>query len=145
MSFEAPLLGLVLSLAYVSLTGLYPGGVIVPSYLVLVLNQPYRVAVILTAALLTLVCYRMASRQLIVFGTRRFVFMVLLGALWSLLGARLVLTGAPVSAEFHIIGWVIPGLVANSCERQGVALTLASLITVTVVTYLVSRILHLAI
>ena len=39
MSYELTFLGLLLSLLYVGLTGLYPGGIIVPSYLVLFIDH----------------------------------------------------------------------------------------------------------
>ena len=34
--------------------------------------------------------------------------------------------------EFAVIGWVIPGLIANHMERQGVVVTTASLVLVTI-------------
>lgn len=132
MPYEAPLLGLLLSLAFIALTGLHPGGVIVPSYLVLFLDQPLRLAATLVAALLTLGCYRLAERHLILYGTRRFVFMILVAASWTLLGQRVLPSAAAPSLEFQVIGWIIPGLIANTCERQGVLLTAASLVTVTI-------------
>jgi hypothetical protein len=49
----------------------------------------------------------------------------------------------PISMEFRIIGWVIPGLIANHMERQGVVVTTASLATVTVAIGLLGRLLTL--
>lgn len=144
MSYEVPFIGLLASLLYIGLTGLYPGGVIVPSYLVLYLNQPYRLALILAAALMTLLCFRLVSQHLILFGTRRFVFMILVGALWTLAGSKLVSTAPFASPEFHLIGWVVPGLVSNAFERQGVWLTAASIATVTVATFFLGEILKCA-
>jgi len=141
MSYELTFLGLLLSLLYVGVTGLYPGGMIVPGYLVLFLNQPARIVGSLIAALLTLLCFKLASRYLILFGRRKFVFMVLIGGIWTLLSLRMLPVLFPLSLEFRVIGWVIPGLIANNFERQGVILTTASLATVTVATYLLGRVL----
>jgi poly-gamma-glutamate biosynthesis protein PgsC/CapC len=141
MSYELTFLGLLLSLLYVGITGLYPGGIIVPGYLVLFLDQPARIAGSLIAALLTLLCFRLASQYVILFGRRRFVFMVLIGGIWTLLSLRMVPILFPLSLEFRVIGWVIPGLIANNFERQGVIVTTASLATVTVATYLLGRVL----
>jgi poly-gamma-glutamate biosynthesis protein PgsC/CapC len=141
MSYELTFLGLLLSLLYVGITGLYPGGIIVPGYLVLFLDQPARIAGSLIAALLTLLCFRLASQYVILFGRRKFVFMVLIGGIWTLLSLRMVPILFPLSLEFRVIGWVIPGLIANNFERQGVIVTTASLATVTVATYLLGRVL----
>jgi poly-gamma-glutamate biosynthesis protein PgsC/CapC len=141
MSYELTFLGLMLSLLYVGITGLYPGGIIVPGYLVLFLDQPARIAGSLIAALLTLLCFRLASQYVILFGRRKFVFMVLIGGIWTLLSLRMAPILFPLSLEFRVIGWVIPGLIANNFERQGVTVTTASLATVTVATYLLGRVL----
>lgn len=132
MGLELPFVGLLVSLAFIALTGIYPGGIIVPSYLVLFLPEPGRLAGTLAAALLTWGVYLAASRWVILFGRRRFVFLILAGGIWALLGQTLLPSLFPVSLEFSVIGWVIPGLIANHFQRQGVAVTLGSLVVVTV-------------
>ena len=141
VGYEASFLGLLVSLLFIGITGIYPGGIIVPSYLVLFMNQPARIVGTLVAALLTLFCFKLASRFLIIFGRRRFVFMILIGGLWTFLWLQVLPFIFPVSLEFRVIGWVIPGLIANNFERQGVLLTTASLVTVTVVVYFLGRML----
>jgi poly-gamma-glutamate biosynthesis protein PgsC/CapC len=143
MGFELPFISLLLSLIFTGITGLFPGGIIVPSYLVLFMNQPARIAGTLLAALLALLSYRLASRYLILFGKRRFVFMILLGGLWAVLWSRFIPSFFPASLEFRVIGWVIPGLIANNFERQGVTATAAALATVTVAAYLLGLLLNL--
>jgi len=135
MGVEITFLGLLIALLFIGLTGYYPGGIIVPAYLVLFMDQPLRIIGTLLAALLTLLCYRVASRYLILFGRRRFVFMILFGGVWTFLWILVFPVIIPVSFEFRVIGWVIPGLIANHFERQGVVITTAALITVTVITY----------
>ncbi len=136
---ETFFIGLVAALIFSELTGLYPGGIIVPAYLAFQLGHPGRVAVTLAAAFLTLGCYKLLAARLLIFGRRRFVVMLLLGGLWSQVAVLLLpqLTGLPFEAR--IIGWVIPGLLANSFERQKPLPTLAACIIVTVVTWFVSR------
>jgi len=143
MGYELPFIGLLISLAIIGLTGVYPGGIIVPSYLVLFIAEPQRIVGTLVAALLTLFVYLLVSRWLILFGRRRFVFLILVGALWSM-GWRLWFPMFfPVSVEFSVIGWVIPGLIANHFERQGVLVTLGSLLTATVVIGWLGRVFNL--
>ena len=140
MGYEVSFIGLLVSLLFTGLTGFYPGGIIVPSYLVLFADQPERIAGTWIAAFLTLVCFRIASRYLIIFGRRRFVFMVLIGGVFTFLWIRVFPVLFPASVEFRVIGWVVPGLIANNFERQGVVITTASLVTVTVITYLLGQI-----
>lgn len=132
MGLELPFVGLLVSLAFIAVTGIYPGGIIVPSYLVLFLPEPDRLVGTLVAALLTWLVFVLASRWLILFGRRRFAFMILVGGLWALAGQTLLPALFPITVEFSVIGWVIPGLIANHVQRQGVGVTLGALVLVTV-------------
>ena len=143
MEYETSFLGLLISLLFIGLTGIYPGGVIVPSYLALFVHSPGRIAGTLIVALLTLLCYKLASNYLILFGARRFVFMVFVAGFWTLLWLRFFPALLPSSIEFRAIGWVVPGLIANNLERQGILVTTASLVTVTAAIYLLTQMLHL--
>jgi poly-gamma-glutamate biosynthesis protein PgsC/CapC len=140
MGLEIPFVGLLLSLGFIALTGIYPGGIIVPSYLVLFLSEPFRLAGTVLAALLALAVYLAASRWLILFGRRRFVFLICVGGVWALVGQTLLPHLFPASVEFAVIGWVIPGLMANHMERQGVVITLSSMVLVTVLLGWIGRI-----
>lgn len=143
MGFELPFIGLLVSLAFIGLTGRYPGGIIVPSYLVLFLWAPERIVGTLIAAILTMAAYRLSCRWLILFGRRRFVFLILVGGLWAMLWSQAFPFIFPISMEFRVIGWMIPGLIANHMERQGVVVTTASLMTVTVAIGVLGRLLTL--
>lgn len=139
MGYEISFIGLLVSLIFIGITGFYPGGIIVPSYLVLFIDQPTRIAGTLIAAFLTVFCFKLASQYLILFGKRRFVFMILIGGVWTFLWLQFLPFIFPASLEFRVIGWVIPGLIANHFERQGIIVTAASIILITVVTYFLGR------
>jgi poly-gamma-glutamate biosynthesis protein PgsC/CapC len=141
MGYEVSFIGLLAALLFIGITGYYPGGIIVPSYLVLFVDQPARIAGTLFISLLTVCCYRLASQYLILFGKRRFIFIILIGALWTIFWLQVLPYFFPSSLEFRMIGWVIPGLIANQFERQGIVVTTASLVTVTVLVYFLGRIL----
>lgn len=136
MAFELSFLGLIITLIYIGLTGYYPGGIVVPSYLVLFMDQPQRIAGTWIAAILTVFCYKGLSRFIILFGKRRLIMMILLGGLWTYIATAFIPFLLPVSMEFRVIGWVIPGLIANQFERQGIWITTVSLVSVTVAIYL---------
>lgn len=139
MVVETLLIGLVLSLLWAEITDVSPGGIIVPGYFALYLGQPLRVAATLAVALLTLAAYKVLARRLILFGRRRFVLMVLVGAVlsqaWLLVSPGLF--AAP--AGLRVIGLIIPGILASSLARQKIVPALASLASVSTLTFAVAR------
>jgi len=141
MTYETLFIGLLIAVLYVEITGFYPGGIIVPAYVALYLDQPLRVLATIVIAFLSLYIYRALSRFIILFGKRRFVMLVFIGAflaqLWFLLFPRLF----TASLELRAVGWIIPGLLANNLEKQKIIPTLASLITVSIITYFLVRVL----
>ncbi len=139
MTYETFFIGILLAVLYVEVMDIYPGGIIVPAYFALFLGQPLRILMTVAVALLSLACYQFLSRRFILFGRRRFVMIVLLGALW---GQAWFLMAPHVHSdptELKVIGWVIPGLLANNLERQKFFQTLASLFTVSVLVYVVVK------
>ena len=141
MMYETFFIGIILAVFYVELMEIYPGGIIVPAYMALYLDQPLRVLATFVIAIVSLLTYRFLSRFFILFGRRRFVMLLLLGALW---GQLLFLVTPHIFAgtmELHVIGWVIPGLLANNSEKQRFFATLASLFTVSILTYFVVKLL----
>jgi poly-gamma-glutamate biosynthesis protein PgsC/CapC len=143
MVVETLLIGLVLALIWAEITEVSPGGIIVAGYFALYLDRPLRVAATLAVALLTLGIYKLLARHLILFGRRRFVLTVLVGAVlsqaWLLVLPRLF--DAPV--ELRVIGWIVPGILASSLVRQKVLPTLASLATVSTLTFAVVKLVAL--
>lgn len=143
MIVETLLIGLLLALFWAEATDISPGGIIVPGYIALYLGQPLRVLATLAAALVTVLIYRFLARRLILFGRRRFVLMVLAGALlsqaWFLALPRLF--EAPL--ELRVIGWVIPGILASNLVRQKFLPTLASTVTVSALTFAVVHLISL--
>jgi hypothetical protein len=65
------------------------------------------------------------------------------GGIWTFLWLAVLPHLFPLSPEFRVIGWVAPGLIANHFERQGVIVTLASLITVAVVIWFLGQIVNM--
>jgi poly-gamma-glutamate biosynthesis protein PgsC/CapC len=138
---EAISTGLVTSLLLSELVGLSAGGLITPAYLALLVDQPWRLAGTALVALLAFAGYRLLSRYLILFGRRRFLAMVLLGvtAKW-LVEAAAPAFAATLFASVGAIGYVIPGLIANDFERQGILPTIAMVSAATVLAALVVRV-----
>ena len=141
MMYETFFIGLILALFYVEIMEIYPGGIIVPAYIALYIDQPLRVLATVLIAILSLLTYKLLSRFFILFGRRRFVMLLLLGALWGQLLFLIIPHVFAGAMELRMIGWVIPGLLANNCEKQKLFPTLASLLTVSVMTYFIVKLL----
>jgi poly-gamma-glutamate biosynthesis protein PgsC/CapC len=117
---------------------------ITPAYLALLIDQPWRLLGTLVAAGLAFAGYRILSTQLILFGRRRFLVMILLGVMakWLVQSASPALAST-LAVPVGTIGFVLPGLIANDFERQGILATLAMLAVVTVLAALTVRVLGL--
>lgn len=141
-------IGLILALVYSELTGVVPGGMIVPAFVATTLDDPFRALLTLGAALMAMAIYRLASKYLLLYGRRRFVFLLLLGASLSELSyylSRIYLTLPTLTSfppEIRVIGLIIPGLLASNLERQKFWPTLASFITVTILAYFIGKLLE---
>lgn len=125
--YLALIVGVVLSLIYVEITGVLPAGLIVPGYLALIFDQPVFIVMLLFISLLTyLVVTRGIARVTILYGRRKFAAMLLTAIVLKLA----LLYFYPVIPfeifELRGVGVIVPGLVANTIERQGLAHTLGS-------------------
>jgi poly-gamma-glutamate biosynthesis protein PgsC/CapC len=136
MFVEAIGLSLVGALLSFEIVGLSPGGMIVPGYLALLGGRPYSLLVIATATGLVLLIVKCLAGYMILFSRRRFVLMVLIGFV-CVRGVELILPNlSPAAADIQGIGYLVPGLMANDIEKQGLLPTLC-------MTILVSGIIHL--
>lgn len=129
---ESIALGLALGFLLYEWLGLAAGGLVAPGYLALYLNRPDLLAATLAASFVTLGLVKLLGRWTILYGRRRFMLMLLTG--FALQGpAHWVLARWGSGAmEIDTIGYIIPGLIANDMERQGVLPTLAALVLVAV-------------
>ncbi len=126
-------LGLVISLIFSETLGLAAGGMVVPGYLALMIHEPLRILGTIVCALLTLGLLKLLSRYTLIYGRRRIVVAILIGFVFGALSRDFLLLhprGAPI--DMRTIGFVIPGLIANWMERQGVIQTLCVMTTTAV-------------
>ncbi len=127
-------IGLAISLLFSEFFSVAAGGMIVPGYLALSLTRPLDVALTIFAGVATFTVVRAISSFTIVYGRRRTVLMILFGYLIGMLLRVAIDNYTPTgSEELHIIGYIIPGLIAIWLDRQGVVETLSALITASVV------------
>jgi poly-gamma-glutamate biosynthesis protein PgsC/CapC len=131
----AIVVGIVVSMLWYERKNLTPGGVIVPGLVALfVLTRPMMILYTLVVALASSFTIRQLSKHVVLFGRRRFSALMLLsfGFAWVLELATGAIAG--LQAEWHVIGFIIPGLIANEMERQGHLETLYTLATISTIT-----------
>ena len=141
MTVDILFIGILISLFVTEITGLSPGGIIVPSYIALFLISPLRLAGTFAVALLTYGTYRLLSTRLILFGRRRFTAMILIGATYAYLSMAAVPHLGISAMDLRAIGWVVPGLLANSFDRQKVLPTSILSLASGTATFALSRLL----
>lgn len=127
---ETVIAGVLISMLFTEFTGL-SAGVVIPGYLALALHSPRRVVFTIIIAALSTALLKAVSGYLILYGRRRFVFLIVL----SFLLGMLVMKSGIVDVSF--IGLVIPGIIAREFDRQGYLLTLLSIAATTGITVLI--------
>ncbi len=128
-------LGLVVSLVFSETLGLAAGGMVVPGYMALMLHDPGRIAGTILVSLVTYFSIRLLSNYMFIYGRRRTVIIIIIGFLFGWLSREFLMIGLPdgQTLEFQAIGYIIPGLIANWMERQGILETLTTMIVAAVV------------
>jgi gamma-polyglutamate biosynthesis protein CapC len=126
-------LGLVVSLVFSEILGLAAGGLIVPGYIALYMDQPLRVVGTVIAALITFGTVQLLGRFILLYGRRTLVFCVLAGFLFGFATRYLLLVNDWLGVGLDVsiiqsIGYIIPGLIAYWMLRQGVVETLCTML-----------------
>ncbi|GEN54638.1 poly-gamma-glutamate biosynthesis protein PgsC [Halobacillus faecis] len=137
-------LGIILSLIFAEKTGVLPAGLVVPGYLALVFDQPIFVAVVFFLSLLTYVIVTYGvSRFTILYGRRKFAAMLSTGIVLKLLFDFFYPIVPFEIMEFRGIGVIVPGLIANTMQKQGLVITTASTLLLSGLTFLIMTLYYL--
>ena len=137
MIYQAIGIGVMVSFVFYEMVGLSPGGIVVPGYVALFLDQPIRILVTLLVALLTYFAVKILSNYIILYGRRRFLAMVLVSFLLKWLIEEIIIKMPISGVELRSIGYIIPGLIANEMRRQGIFPTIYSLAIVSILVRLI--------
>ena len=134
--YVALVLGVTLSLIFSEKTGVVPAGLIVPGYLALVFDQWQVMLVIIIVSILTyFIVAHGLSRWVILYGRRKFAAMMITGICLKLVFDFFYPIMPFEIYEFRGIGIIVPGLIANAIQRQGMPLTLGSTLLLSGVTF----------
>lgn len=133
MIYQSIGLGLIVALVFSEILGLAAGGLVVPGYIALYLDQPLRILGTILASLVTFGFVKLLGRFILLYGRRTMVFNVLSGFLFGYLTRYILVFNDALglgvdSSVIQSVGYIIPGLIAYWMMRQGVVETLCTMI-----------------
>ena len=130
-------IGMVLSLFLTETLGVTAGGIIVPGYIAMHLDSPSRIFITFGISISTFLIIKVLSNFILIYGKRRLVLALLLGFILGYFtrSENNVLSGL-MGSDFIVIGNIIPGLIANWMDRQGVLRTMFTILITAGVTKL---------
>ena len=122
-------IGMVLSLFLTETLGVTAGGIIVPGYIAMNLESPERLVITFGVSIITFLLIKLLSQYIMVYGKRRLVLALLIGFLLGYLSrSENMVTAGLGTTDFIVIGNIIPGLIANWMDRQGVLRTISTVL-----------------
>lgn len=134
--YVALVLGVILSLIFAERTGVVPAGLVVPGYLALIFDQFIFILMIIIISLLTYLIVKFGiSRWVILYGRRKFVAMLVVGISLKLIFDYFYPVMPFEIYEFRGIGVIVPGIIANGIQRQGLVVTLGSTLLISAATF----------
>ena len=125
-------LGIILSFVLSEALGVTAGGIIVPGYISLFLDQPVQVVSTFLVAILVWLIIKGLSKVMFLYGKRRIVLALILGFLFGYL-SRTIYVDTESIKSVAVIGNIIPGLIANWMDRQGVVRTVSVVLLTAVI------------
>ena len=125
-------LGIILSLVLSEALGVTAGGIIVPGYISLFLDQPVQVVSTFLVAILVWLIIKGLSRVMFLYGKRRIVLALILGFFFGYL-SRTIYVDTESIKSVAVIGNIIPGLIANWMDRQGLVRTVSVVLLTAVI------------
>ena len=120
-------IGIILSLLLSETLGVTAGGIIVPGYIALYLHQPFQVVITLFVAIIVWAIIQMLGKRVFLYGKRRIVLALILGFFFGFLSRNFIFFSQEM-VSLAVIGNIIPGLIANWMDRQGVIRTISVVI-----------------
>ena len=125
-------LGIFLSLILSETLGVTAGGIIVPGYIALYLHSPAQVIVTFTVAILVWLIIQGMGNLMFLYGKRRIVLALILGFFFGYISRNFIFLSTEIGSV-AVIGNIIPGLIANWMDRQGIVRTISVVILTAVI------------
>jgi gamma-polyglutamate biosynthesis protein CapC len=124
-------LGVILSMIFQEIVGVSAGGIVVPGYIALQMHDPMRLLGTFLVSFGTYGIVRILSKFMFIYGRRRLVLSILLGFILGYFSRQAAFYDMfGVNLQMQAVGFIIPGLIANWMDKQGVMKTLLCLLLV---------------
>ena len=118
--------GVIISLFFLETFGAAAGGIVVSGYIEMYLHQPLTIFATLTISFVVFGIVKLLGRVMFIYGRRRMVITVLLGFILGWYADTYgIFSTVPSNYSVDVIGFIIPGLIANAMEKQGIIKTLS--------------------
>ncbi|NCE64927.1 poly-gamma-glutamate biosynthesis protein PgsC [Pseudoflavonifractor sp. 524-17] len=128
---ELAILSLLVTLIFTEVTQIIPGGIVVPFYFALYLEEPVKVAATLVSALIALGVVKLIGSVTILYGRRKFALYIIVGLLEKALFTYLYFGNSYLFYNLSMtIGYLVPGILGGQMEKQGCVKTLCALAAV---------------
>ena len=125
-------LGIILSLLLSETLGVTAGGIIVPGYIALFLHRPLQIFTTFIVSIIVWGIIQVLGKKVFLYGKRRIVLALILGFFFGFISRNFIYLPSEIGPA-TVIGNIIPGLIANWMDRQGVIRTLAVVILTAVI------------
>jgi len=130
-------LSIILGFLASEFLGISLGGLVSPGYLAFFLEQPLRLLSTMILATIIFLCVRLMQRFMIIFGRRRFMATVLMSLAGTWIFEQLFFYANMIDQDIRIVGYIIPGLIANDMLKQGPVKTIVMVLLAAVVVRLI--------
>ena len=139
---ELAILSLLVTLIFTEVTQLVPGGIVVPFYFALYLEEPVKILATLLSALIAVGAVKLIGNFTILYGRRKFALYIIIGLLEKALFTYLYFGNSYMFYNLSMtIGYLVPGILGREMEKQGIAKTLGALTIVVLMVRMVQVIL----
>ena len=120
-------LGMLISLLFSETVGVMGGGIIVPGYFAMYLQDSLSVFFTFIIAYITYLIIYFLSKYLLIYGRRRVILSLLIAFLIGLIFRRGIDSSFIETNSLNVdyIGFIIPGLIASWMDKQGVSRTIS--------------------
>lgn len=131
-------ISIILGFLFSEFLGIATGGLVSAGYMAFFMGTPARIISTLVLSLIIYCLTLLLQKYIIIYGKRRFMVVVLL----SLIGTWLVEQYLSkylgfIGQDVRMVGFIIPGLIANDMFKQGVVKTLAAVTILSVIIRLI--------
>lgn len=124
-------LGVILSMIFQEVIGVSAGGIVVPGYVALQMHEPLRLLGTFLVSFATFGIIKGLSKVMFIYGRRRLVLSILIGFILGWFSRQSTFYDMfGVDLQMQAVGFIIPGLISNWMDKQGVVKTLLCLLLV---------------